>query len=181
MRLLLILLMSYLSIYAYNVNNSILKIHASIMPKIFLLAHGFENDIHNNTILISIAHNQTNKKSAIYLKNEIKSKYKKLNSYDIEVKTINYKDINRCNKTTNILYLLPTNNEDLKQAVNIAKKCHALTFSYAIDDLENNAMVSVNIGKKVKPILNLSAIKESNLSFRPVLLSISEIYTHELK
>jgi len=181
MRLIFVIFMSCMSLYAYNINNSILKIHASIMPKIFLLAHGYENNIQNNTITITIAHNQTNQINARYLKNEILSKYKKLSSYDIEVKIIKYKDIISCNKSTNILYLLPSNNKDLKRAVKVARGYHALTFSYAIDDLQNNAMISMNIGKSVKPILNLEAIKESNLSFKPVLLSISKIYINNIK
>ncbi len=37
-------------------------------------------------------------------------------------------------------------------------------------------MLSLNISKKIKPIVNLNAIRASNITFRPVLLDISKIY-----
>ena len=96
------------------------------------------------------------------------------------IKVLNYSSKilkkNIDNLTSNLYYLFPANKDEIQKVLKVAKKTKALTFSYNEDDLKYGVMSSVFIASKVKPILNLDAIKSNNITFRPVLLKISKIY-----
>ena len=47
---------------------------------------------------------------------------------------------------------------------------------YNNEDLEYGVMLSVKITNKVKPIINVDALKETDVTVRPVLLKVAEIY-----
>ena len=92
---------------------------------------------------------------------------------------INYSKITSFSNIGNIYYLFPTNKKSIVKLTTKAKESDALTFAYGNQDLENGVMSSLIIDSKVKPILNLDAIKSSNITLRPVLLKISKIYKKE--
>jgi hypothetical protein len=71
---------------------------------------------------------------------------------------------------------MPATKEKMKKVLLLAQKNKILTFSYSKDDLAHGSILALNIGKKVKPIINLKALKESNISIRDVLLKISTVY-----
>lgn len=133
-----------------------------------------------DTIEIAIVYDNTDYKNAQKLQRYIDEKYKDgLNSRAIHIHLINYKNIQYNKKGINLYYLLPSNHKNTIKAINIAKKTNAITFSYTKDDLKSGVMSSLVIGYTVKPILNLKAIKLSGITFKPVLLDISEIYVNK--
>ena len=172
-----IIFLSFLvsSLFSLTINDSILKIHATLVPKISLMDYNYKEKCIDNKITIDIVYEKINYLSALSLKEMIDKKYNNgINSYTIETKLITYNQLNE--KAANIYYLFPSNKGNIKKAIEIANKYEGLTFSYLKDTLKYGVMMSLNIGTQVKPILNLNAIKESNITFRPVLLDISTVY-----
>lgn len=132
----------------------------------------------DNSIVIAIFYEPIDYKDASFLKKLIDLKYAQgIGDYKIKTQLVSYPE--DLNIKANIYYLFPTNISNIKRAIKSATLNQALTFSYSQRDLEQGVMLSVLVGVKVKPILNLKAIKSSNITFRPVLLDISEIYTDE--
>jgi len=135
----------------------------------------FEQKIENNSIKIAILYEKSEYKNALLLKNKIDNKYKNgIKNYNVKATISLYSETNI--KKANIYYLFPTTNENIKKIVTLASKHKALTFSYFKEDLQYGVMISLNIGNKIKPIINLDAIKLHNITFRPLLLKISKIY-----
>ncbi|MEA2098790.1 MAG: YfiR/HmsC family protein [Campylobacterota bacterium] len=175
MKFLILLFFITSSIFATSINDSLLRVHATLVPKLYLMDHAYIEKIKDNSIVIAIIYNQSDYKSALSLKNKIDSKYHQgLKTYHIETQLLLYSDIQ--NSDANIYYLFPSKSKNIKTAIKKASKNQALTFSYLKDDLKHGVMISLSIGIKVKPILNLDAIKSHNISFRPILLNISNIY-----
>jgi len=178
MKYILFLFMLVSNIFAISVNESLLKIHAVLIPKIYLMDYDFKEKIKHNSITIAILYEPHDYKNALLLEKEIEIKYhNKIEKYNIKTVLVNYKNINKAQ--ANIYYLFPTTDKNIKKTITVSKEKHALTFSYLSKDLKNGVMMSLEIGSKVKPIINLGAVKSNNITFRPVLLKISHIYTNE--
>jgi len=176
MKYILIILIFVSSVFGISINKSVLKIHATLIPKIYLMDYNFKEKIKNNSINIAILYDMSDYKNAVLIKEQIETKYhNKIESYSIKVVLVSYSNIK--NTDANIYYLLPTTTKNIKKTINIAKTNHALTFSYSSTDLKDGVMLSLKIDSKVKPIINLSAVKLNDITFRPILLKISHIYT----
>ncbi len=173
MKFLLIFTMMYNVIFAFSINESLLRIHATLVPKIPLMDYKFKDKLNKDAIVVVIFYDKINYKSARYLKRKIDDKYKNgMDSYLIETKLIAYNQ--KRSVKANIYYLLPSNKKNIKKVLNYAKNNNAITFSYLKSTLSEGCMISLNIGKRVKPIINLEAIKSNKISLRPVLIDISD-------
>ncbi len=176
MKYLLLIFLLVESLFSLSINESLLKIHAVLVPKIYLMDYDFKEKLKDNSITIAILYNSNSYRSAVLLKNEITLKYhNKIKSYKIKTILLPYNKVN--NSYANLYYLLPTNIKNIKKVIKQAQKVKALTFSYSKDDLKSGIMLSLEVGKKVKPIINLHAVRSSDITFRPILLKISNIYT----
>ena len=134
----------------------------------------------DQTLVIALLYNEEQLKYATSLKDQILHRYSEgIRDCSIEIKLIPYSS--DLNIAAHIYYLFPSTDAKIKKALIYASVNNALSFSYLQEDLALGAMISVKIGAKVKPILNLEAIKSNNFTFRPVLLEISEIFMHERK
>ena len=175
MKIILLLISLVSSIFALTINESMIKVHSVLVPKILLMDYRIQDKITKSTMKIVIAYNDSEYKYAKSLKNRIDSRYKDgIKSYNISTKLVLYKDIN--NTKANLYYLFPTSKENIKSTIKQAHKNDALTFSYLKDDLQYGVMISLNISKKIKTVLNLDAIKKYKISLRPILIEISTIY-----
>lgn len=166
------------SIFAFSINESLLKVHATLVPKISLMDYKFNEKLKNNTITIAIMYNESEYKDAKFLKDKIDIRYQDgIQSYKVKSKLVVYENVKKAQ--ANVYYLFPTSEHNIKETVQQAQENSALTFSYLRDDLKYGVMISLNIGNKIKPVLNLEAIKMYNIALRPVLLDISSIYMNE--
>jgi len=139
--------------------------------------YDLKSKIDNNIIFITIFYNQNDYKSAKSIKQDMETKYEDgLSKYSLSIELVLYSDKDIDNLNSNLYYLFPADKDDIEKVLKVAKKTKALTFSYNEDDLKYGVMSSVLIASKVKPILNLDAIKLNNITFRPILLKISKIY-----
>ncbi len=175
MKALLLLAIFLSSLFAHSINESLLNIHATVVPKLSLMDYQFKQKLDNNSISIIIYYDSIDYKDARKLKDKIDIKYSDgLKGHPVNTKLITYtqKDSLRAN----IYYLFPSNKQNIKKTLKKANDNNAMTFSYSSDALSDGCMISLDIGTKVKPIINLDAIKSNDISIRPVLLDISNIY-----
>jgi len=162
--------------FALSINESLLKIHAVLLPKIVLMDYNFENKLRDNTITIAILYDANEYKSAVLLKEELQNRYQnRIKNYTIKTVLLPYSKVKY--SSANLYYLLPSKKSNVKKVIQRAREQDALTFSYIASDLKRGVMLSLKIGAKIKPIINLKAVRSNNITFRPVLLKISHIYT----
>jgi hypothetical protein len=147
-----------------------------MLPKIFLMDYAHEQKCERGVLTINLLHEKSHFNNARSLQKMINSKYQnKIGSYTIEVNLIAYEDMQ--NSSGNIFYMFPSSEKNIKDAIFVAKRNSAITFAYLEDNLRYGAMISINVGVQVKPILNLEAIRANEITFRPLLLDISLIFS----
>lgn len=179
MKTLLLSLLFALSLFGGNINESLLKVHATLVPKIYLMDYNFKKKLIDNAIKIAIIYKKNDYQSAKELQILMKTRYKKgIKSYKVTPVLVRYADIG--STEANIYYLFPSSKKEIQKVVKKASQNGALTFSYERDDLHYGVMISLNITKKIRPLLNLNAIQLHNISLRPVLLDISSIFKNDL-
>ena len=160
-----------------TIDNTLLDIHATIMPKVLLLEYDIEKKIKDKKIYIMIAYEKNNYNDMKFLRDAIKRKYPNgISGYKIEITLLRYSEYDKCDPRANLLYIFPSSSKNINKLIKDYKKCNTVTFASDKEYLDNDAMISIDVGKKVKPIINLDAIKKSGISFKPVLLSISKVY-----
>ena len=178
MKKLILILIFSVSSFALSIDNSLLKVHATLVPKLYLMDYKFKEKIANKTIKINIFYTSNEYLKAKELKSLMTHRYKNgLKGYKLDVKLVKYSALNK--PKANIYYLFPSVTKDIKNVVQEAKLYNALTFSYQNEALKYGVMISLNISKKLKPLLNLKAIQTNNIVFRPVLIDISAIYNKD--
>lgn len=179
MKFLIFLFIFTTTIFATQINDSLLKIHAVLVPKISLMDYKFEQKLSDNSIVIALMYEGVNYKNALSLKEKIDTKYKNgIKNYTIKTKLVLYSNISKTQ--ANIYYLFPTDTTQINKVVTKAASNQALTFSYLNDDLKYGVMFSLIVGSKIKPLINLTAIKFGDITLRPILLDISAIYTNDV-
>lgn len=160
------------------INESLLKIHATLLPKLSFMDNEFMQKVHNNEISILIYHNKNDYNAALSLKREIEKKYKNgIKNYSIGCNLSEYGH-NKAPSAT-ILYLFPSTQEKMQAITSYARQHKQLTFAYSKDDLAYGVLFSLSIGAEVKPVVNLDVMKESNISLRPTLLKIAQRYSYD--
>ncbi len=167
------------SLFGTTINQSLLKIHATLVPKIYLMDYKFKDKLVDNTITIAILYKKNDYQSAKELQTLMNNKYKKgIKSYRVNPILVSYADVDETQ--ANIYYLFPSDKKQILKVVKKASLDDALTFAYQRDDLRYGVMISLSIAKKVKPLLNLKAIQLHEISLRPILIDISTIFVNDL-
>lgn len=178
MKILLLFFIFTSSLLSLSINQSLLKVHSVLVPKLYLMDYKFRDKLKNNTIKIALVYKNSEYKSAQSLQKKMNLKYKNgIRTYNVESTLVHYDDVQ--NSYANVYYLFPSTQEDIQKVVQKANDVQALTFSYLSDDLQYGVMISLGVANKIKPILNLSAVQLHNISLRPILINISSIYIHQ--
>jgi len=171
-----LLLLLYLPLHA-KYDNDILKVHATILPKIIFMDYNFKKKIYKNKILIALVCDKNHYNEAIKFRELIYKKYtNEINGYKLQIDIINASDIKENHDKKSIYYLFPTITSEIIQIINTLKNSNAIVFSFDKKDLQYGSNISLNIGKKIRPILNMASLKKKNISLASSLINISEIY-----
>ena len=99
-----------------------------------------------------------------------------IKNYSIDIRHASYKNLSNCKKSE-ILFFLSASDENVKQITSFSKKHQILTISYNQDRLEDNVDISLHLGRKIVPYLNMKAIQKKDIQLNNTLLRISKIYS----
>ena len=178
MKSLLILLLLFSSLYSYTYNTQIMQIYAKIAPRLVLMTTG-QKPLANKSILIGILYAEGDRKAAKKLAKLMHNAYPKgLEHSLLDIRLFTYKDVAAL-QNISLLFFLENSPNVIEPILNFAKQKQILSIVYDNRLLAKGAMVSLYIGKTVKPYLNLKAVQQSGLSSDNVLMSISKIYYND--
>ena len=156
----------------------LLRIHASIIPKTVFMDYDFQKRLVNGKIAVCILSKQNDMPQAGEVARYIHKLYEKgINGIEITTNVVSYEKFikSSCPGAT-IFYILPAGRETMEQAIDKIGKS-GLIFTYSPRYLKYGAHVSLKIRYRVKPVINLEALKKNGISLRPALLRISDIYS----
>ncbi len=165
--------------WAGSLNDGVLRIHAAIVPKTALMDYNFRQKLVNGQICIAIICMKKDTYYANNLKKYIKRKYSNgLSDLQIKVTVNTFTDFLSIPPIpATIYYLLPAPSRTIRSVLHHLKGTPVLVFTYDPADLRHGAHISVRISYSVKPVINLSALKDSAITLRPAMIKISELFT----
>lgn len=99
-----------------------------------------------------------------------------IKNYSIDIRHASYENLSDCKKSE-ILFFLYASDENVKQITSFSKKYQILTISYHQRRLEDNVDISLHLGRKIVPYLNMKAIQKKDIQLNNTLLRISKIYS----
>ena len=156
-----------------------LNIFAKITPRFIFLS-----SVHKSIkkeIRICIFSDEMESKAVDSFTKNLHSQYPNgIKNYPLEVITLLYSDldeksIQKCHDAQ-IMFLFNSSTKSIQKAVLYAKEHQILTISYDEKLLQNNVDISLFIGRKTVPYINLESIKNKGISLNNTLLRISKIY-----
>lgn len=166
------ILFSPSAIFAYDETN--LDISSKIIPR-FILMSSQKKSI-KKEMNICILHTKLDEQYGSVLADKIKSNYPGgANSYPLVVNHTDYKNTNYC-KSAQLVYLFNTDHQTLEKTLHMLNENKIISMSYDPSYLEDGVQVSVYLGRKVLPFVNIKSLKNNNIELNPVLLQISKIY-----
>lgn len=160
------------------IRDDLLRIHASIVPRLAMMDYDFEKKLVNNNIAITVLFSGAERLYAWRFQQYLKKKYPAgINGHMITTRLIPYSEFLKEKELppTTIFYIMPGPAKERRMAI---KKVNAgrLIFSYDPRGLELGAHISLHVKYRVKPVVNLESIKKSNITLRPAILKISDIF-----
>jgi hypothetical protein len=113
---------------------------------------------------------------AEHLQRLIEELYPRIGSYTLRVELLAYRTFQRkAEISASALFLLNGSSRNLHHAVGFAKEHSIVTYAYNPAYLKQGVLMSLYVGQKTRPYLNLSEAKSYNIRFSNILLKIAKL------
>ena len=166
-------------LHASAYDDDILTIYSKMVPR-FIVMSSQKERIKNN-LEICILHDKIDERIASSLIDKINSNYPHgINDFEIKVVKGNYTELNVC-QTSQLAFMFSSDEANIKNAILFLNKQNILSMSYDEALLENGVEISLFIGRKVIPHINMKAITQNKIELDNILLRISKIYMENNK
>lgn len=173
----ILIISNIVQLQASNYNNSTLEIISKIIPRFVLMSS--QKDKLDKSINICILYENSDKNFSNSLISKIRRNNPNgINNFSIKFEKTNFTNIDKC-KNTHLSFIFNTNNQNIKKTLDTLNKYKILTMSYDNKYLKNGVGISLFIGRKVTPYLNIKAIYSNNIQIDNILLRVSKIYKEE--
>lgn len=166
-------------LFAMSYDEDILNMYAKLSPRIVLMS-SIKDEL-DSSLGICILHEETDDQAASTLHKKIINNYKDgLKGYTLRIKKVFYSNLEEC-RSTNMLFFFRTNEMQLKKSIEFSQENQILTISYDSKTLESGVDLSLFIGRKVVPYINVRSIKSKGIILENILFRISKIYNTQTK
>jgi hypothetical protein len=162
-------------LYGYAYNDKLLQVYAKIIPRIALMMHPGET-LPGNNIGICLLYEKGDEEGAQRLSETIRAAYPDgLRYRTLALSLFPYGEHRFC-RDSHLLFLFDTDEARMRKSLDFAKAHRIPTMSYSSRFLDSGVMLSLYLGKTVRPYLNLEAAKENGFTPDSLLVRISKIY-----
>lgn len=153
------------------------NIFSKLIPRFILMSS--KKDEIDQKIEICILHDKSDHDSAELLRGKIAQNYPNgIKNYPIDVVLVEYQDLLQC-ENKELVFLFNQESESITQSIEVLNKLHLLTMSYDQSYLQDGVAVSLYLGRKILPFLNMRVIEQNHITLDNVLVRVSKIYTDE--
>lgn len=159
---------------ASTYDDDVLNIFSKIAPR-FIIMSSQKNKIENE-IKICVLHDKIDERVALSFIDKINTNYPEgIKNYPIKFINSSYFNIGEC-KSTQLAFIFNSDRNNIKEAVLYLNRQNILSMSYEEELLDYGVHISLFIGRKVLPYINMKAITENKIELDNILLRVSKIY-----
>lgn len=159
---------------AFVYDDDILDIFSKTLPRFILMSSQKERLEEN--LAICLLHDKVDERAAFSLTEKINSHYPNgIKEYKIKVISSSYSDMESCAQSQ-LVYMFNSGSENIKKALAFSAQHVLLTVAYDNGLLEEGVGISLFLGRKVSPYVNVEALRANGVEMNNLLLRISKIY-----
>lgn len=180
-KLLVILLISCNStaLYASFYDDDVLDIYSKIIPRLILMSS--EKSKFKDKLDICIVNDKADDRTAFSLSGKVASQYPEgIKNLKIKMMNTSYSNIEIC-QNAQMLFLLNSSESNIEKATKYSNEHAIITMSYDAKYLDNGVGLSLFLGRKVTPYINMGIFRKTGIELDNVLLRISKIYNEDDK
>jgi len=171
------MLLSAFMLNAATYDDDVLSIFSKVLPRLVLMSN--TKDEIKNEIEICILHDDIDEKKAALLIKKTNDIYPNgIKNYHITLKKTNYSNIIQC-EDSKLMFLFNSDEKNIHHVLDFSRKHAILTTSYDSQLLKDGADISMFLGRKIVPYINLGSIQGKEIVLHNTLLRISKIYKRE--
>ncbi len=162
------------NLIATDYDDDTLNIFSKILPRLVLM--NSQKEKLKDEIDICILHNKMDTRTSSLLVHKTETNYPNgIKNYKIKFTKSDYLDIQKC-QNSQLLFLFNTNIKNIKKALEYSRTNKILTISYDQKMLEDGVDISLFLGRKIIPYINVESIQKKDILLNNILLRISKIY-----
>lgn len=159
------------TVYGYTYKDVLIKAQVAVFPKILLLDKKLNEKLVDNKIVLIIAHEERDRKTAIAVKNLLSEHYKGfLSSYGFEIEIMEFSRITEDTDVTAIFALNSATYMCDLSKIAVAKGI--VTFVYNIAHLKDGLMFSLVLEKNTVLYLNKKNLRKDTTDFIDALYEL---------
>lgn len=163
-----------LSAHAGSYSQPLLNIHAKVFPKVLLTDTNLNNKLVNNEIKIVLLYEEIDYQTAKKFKINIQELYEELNGKKISIVLRTYDSFDETEKAS-AYYLFYSSDRKVEAVCHQIEQDSILTFSYDNRYLDLGVVMSLHVGKKTSPYINLINLKKSEIKLQNIIYKIARI------
>ncbi len=171
------LLLVPLLMWGYTYDLPLLKIQARLAPRLLMMSAGSSLPSEGE-MTICLVHEEGDGAIPRFFREQLLQDYPEgLRGRKLKVLAAGYRQMERVCADSDMLYLFPGSRERIREAATFARRTGKLTMAYRSEDLDEGVLMSVHLGRSVRPYLNLRAAKTAGIRFSSDLKRISKFWS----
>lgn len=164
-------------LFSASYNEDLLEVFSKIAPRLVVMSNqtnGIRSDIN-----ICVVNDQVDDKYGSLLIHKIEKNYPNgIKNYKLKLINTSYSELNVC-QHSHLAIMFNSDSQSIEKSINFFNRNTILTFSFNPKYLEYGVGVTLYIGKKVVPYINLDALRKNRIELDNALIQISKIYGQE--
>lgn len=161
-RVFLALVLSVLTLCGYD--EFLLEAQMSVIPKIAVLDKEISKKLIDDKLVIAIAHETEDTERARMIAADMNAKTQgKTGPYAFRAVAVDFYNIPKTQMS--FLYILKGSDQNIKKATAAAKAKGVVSFTHRRSDIDNGAVLSMDIERKTVIILNRNSMKDGGIRF----------------
>lgn len=166
-------------LYASTYDDDVIDIYAKIIPRLILMSN--EKAKYNERVEICVLHDKMDERSALSLTEKISAEYPSgIKNLKIKMTSTAYSNMDIC-ENSQMLFLFNSSDSNIEKAAKFSNEHKVMSMSYDAKYLENGVALSLFLGRKVVPYINMNSFRKTGIELDNVLLRISKIYSEDGK
>lgn len=175
MKKLTVLLLFPLLLLSLEPETALLKIQAKLYPKIIFFDQAYRTKLSGGVLKFSIAYCPNLKYRAEAFSQILHDVYpENVNGIPLNVETIPVRNITPKYDTTALYFVCGCNSGS--KSLNAIHSQQRITFACDENQLQNGAMIGLNVTNRVRPIINKKTLLKHPIKFQSTFTQISEVY-----
>lgn len=173
----MLIISTFLDASAYD--DDVLNIFSKIAPRFIIMSS--QKDKIKNEIEICVLHDKIDERVALAFIDKINTNYPNgIKNYPIKFINSSYSNIGEC-KTAQLAFIFNSDINNIKDTVLYLNRQNILSMSYEEELLDYGVQISLFIGRKVLPYINIKAVTDNKIELDNILLRVSKIYKESQK